>query len=331
MKSEDLESLIRRYVILGKKSPKGYEIVKCAYCNDYKVRGGFKFENGGVHYSCFNCSTSAGYSPTVTRHDISKKMLEVLVSFGIPEAEIRQSVAFNFFKPTEAQPDSKPVDKDRSPPSAAVELPPESTLISSLSSPWCEVGLEYLKLRKLEAISSRTYVSDHPKYEGRLIIPYKFRERIIYWQARSMDDQVSPRYKNPTISRDNIFYNMDEIYRYTDLPLFITEGALDAESIGETAIGIGGSVLSTFQHNELKKVSSRRKLVFVLDKNLNGRKLGQRVLEEGWSVTCFPDNITDSNDALKKMGKLWLVTHLTSTACSGFEGQLLLRMKCNGT
>lgn len=330
---EDLESLIRRYIILGKRSPKGYETVKCAKCNDYKVRGGFKFENGGVHYSCFNCSTSAGYDPSISRHSISKKFKEVLLAFGIPEGEIDRVVSLNFFKSNSSEKPDGFVEPKRTGlelPIKEVPLPKSSVLVSSGDSPWCEVAEEYLRGRGLKSSDFPFYVTEDVSYVGRLLIPYFFRERVIYWQGRSMDDDtISPRYKNPTVEKENIFFNMDEVYRYTNDPLFVCEGPLDSVSIGKNAVALLGSTLTDFKRNELRKAASRRRVVFVIDKNLNGYKLGQEVLEHGWDVTVFPDNVDDANDALQKYGKLWIAQHLASTAKSGFGGKLLLEMYCS--
>lgn len=326
---EDLESLIRRHIVLGKPSPKGYETVKCAKCNDYKVRGGFKFEAGNVVYSCFNCSTKAVYSQDGGK--ISKAMKEVLLAFGIPDAEIEKCVSLSFFREKKTDAPSEPVKKHLELPTTEAPLPARSVLITTDDSPWCEVAREYLKGRGISPTDLPFYVSDDEKWMCRVIIPYFFREKIVYWQARSMDELITPRYKNPSTEKENLFFNMDEVYRYTDEPLFVTEGPLDALSIGKNAVAMLGSTLSEFRERELKKAASRRRVIFVIDKNLNGYKLGQKVLkEEGlqWYVTCFPDNVDDSNEALQKFGRLWLVNHVTTTAAKGFAGRTLLEVRC---
>lgn len=325
--TEDLESVIKRYVILGKMSPKGFQTVKCAKCNDYKDRGGFKFEAGNVVYSCFNCSTKAVYSQD--SHKISKGMKEVLLAFGIPDGEIEKCVSLSFFKEKKTATSTEPVKKHLELPTTEAPLPAQSVLISTEDSPWCEVAREYLKGRGISPTDTPFYVSDNEKWMCRVIIPYIFREKIIYWQARSMDELVTPRYKNPSVEKENIFFNMDEIYRYTDEPLFVTEGPLDALSIGKNAVALLGSTLSEFRERELKKAASKRKVIFVIDKNSNGYKLGQRVLkQDGWFVAVLPDNVEDSNDALIKYGKLWTVSHLIESAKTGFAGKLLIEMAC---
>jgi hypothetical protein len=332
--TETLETLIRRYVFLGKRSRKGYEVVKCAKCNDYKERGGFKFEGETVHYQCFNCGLSTGYDPSLARHSISEKFKSVLLSFGIPEQDIDRTISFNFFrnKPEEDKTEKK--ERTVTIPTTEVPLPTGSVLVSSQSSPWCEIAENYLKSRSLSSKDFNFYVTDETSYVGRILIPYYFREKIVYWQGRSMDDElISPRYKNPSVDKDNIFFNMDELYRYTEDPLFVTEGPLDAISVGRNAIALTGSTLSEFRLTELRKVARRRRVIFVLDKNLNGKKLGLQILSESeehkFYVTCFPDNIDDSNDALQELGRLWMISHLTSTACKGFAGKVMIELNCS--
>lgn len=323
---EDLEHLIRRHVVLGKRSAKGYESVKCASCNDYKYRGGFKFEGGSVIYKCFNCGVKGVYDGG---EELSARMRDILLAFGVPRDEFEASVNAKFYQ-EKLSGLSTPIKKKTGMPIVEVPLPERSFVCTDIKSPWCDVGREYLHLRGLSYIADHMFVSEDPKYLGRIIIPCFFRDRIIYWQARAMDDSVGERYKNPLVSTDNVFFNMDELYRYTDEPLFVTEGFFDAASIGRLAVALAGSNLTEFKLDELKKAASRRKVIFVIDKDLNGFNLGMRVLAAGVSnfyVACFPDNIDDANTALQRLGKLWMLNHLGSTAVKGFEAELLLRFK----
>ena len=316
-------------MILGRPNSNGWHGVKCAKCNDYKVRGAFKFENDLTIYHCFNCGIKSMYDSSKAK--ISTTMREILLAFGIPDSEIEKCVSLSFFREKKTAAPSDPAKKHLELPTIEAPLPAKSVLISTDDSPWCEVAREYLKGRGLYPSDFPFYVSDDEKWTGRVIIPYIFRERIVYWQARSMDDSITPRYKNPTVEKENIFFNMDEVYRYTDDPLFVTEGPLDALSIGRNAVALLGSTLSEFRERELMRMASRRKIIFVIDKNLNGYKLGQKVLKRSdlqWYVTCFPDNIDDANEALINYGKLWLVNHVTTTAINGVAGKALLEVKC---
>ena len=324
----DLEQLIKLHVQLGKPSAQGYHGVKCAVCHDYKDRGGFKFEGGGVHYNCFNCSTSAGWEPG---RRINKKLLEVLTSFGVPEAEIRAATfqAALDHKDDEPKPQAEPELKFPN----EVALPPMTSKLSQSTSALAPAAKLYLSVvRGLNPDEFEYMISEEKKYEARLIIPCYFREKVIYWQARDMAEVSKAKYLNPLIPRDNIMFNMDELYRYTDEPLFVTEGPLDALSLGRNAVALLGSTLSKFKLRELLKVT-RRQVVFIIDKNLNGFKLGNHALEvgaeRGWKVVCLPDSVDDANNALQQgLGRLWLISYVVEHACNGFQGRLHLKMHC---
>jgi hypothetical protein len=332
--SPDLETLIRQYVIFGSQSAKGFWTVKCADCNDYQERGGFKFDiDGSVGYSCFNCGFKTKFVPSdpATRR-LPKKMYELLSKFGVHEDELKKFNASLYFNPREYE--AAPVGEKKALgfPVKEVPLPDPSFDIINDESPWCEVARAYLETRGLSLNSYTYFVSDREAYSGRLIIPYYFRGKMIYWQARSLDPSIEPRYKNPSVEKDNIFFNMDELYRYTDEPLFVVEGPTDSNSIGKTSVALLGSKLTEFKIRELRHVAQRRKVIFVIDKNKNGFDLGNLVLHLGedleWYVTMFPDNISDANDALLKLGRIWMMNYLGSNASKGFQGKLLLKMKC---
>lgn len=328
---QEFENLIRQYIPLGHKSSKGYEPTICAVCNDYKPRGGFKFDGDGIHYNCFNCGATHGFKAS-EGHSVSKNFKGLLTTFGIPFEMVERISTNDFFQRRGMiNPDTK--QKDIQVWSGPKEIdPPDGNLfdITTDDNEWCIVAREYLKqVRGLEPDSWLYFVSDSKRLEGRIIIPFMHKNNLIYWQARSMDDTVySPRYINPFVEKDKVIFNIDELYERTNTPLFVTEGPIDAISIGSNAISLSGSKISEWQLLEFRKASKYRKLIFVIDKNKNGLKLGLKWLSEGWYVTVLPDNIDDANDAKRKYGSIWLSNHLISTAVTGFAGELLLKMKC---
>lgn len=326
------QDLIQQHIILGRPNNSGWQALKCAHCNDYKERAAFKFENETIVYNCFNCATK--FVIQEGSKNLSSTAIKVLMEFGISEDSIKKETAKNFFNgatvtKTEFQ---KPV---QALPVTEVELPKNSIEVLKGDSDWCEVAREYIKSRGLSHNVFRFFVSESEAYLGRLIIPFMFRGKIIYWQARAMDDSIQPRYKNPTVDKKNVFFNMDEVYRYTDEPLFVTEGAIDSLSIGKTAVAILGSSLSDFQETALIKAAERRKVIFVIDtrdKLKNGYKLGQKVLKhenKNFFVACFPKTVNDANSALKTYGSLWVSKHLITSAVNGFAGKLLLEVSCS--
>ena len=202
---DDLEILIRQHVILGKASSKGYESIKCAVCNDYKDRGGFKFENGKVHYSCFNCGISASFDPSKHVVSVPEKMMNVFKSFNIPESDVLSVIKKNFFERGQSigmATALKTITEPKEEPKKHLTYPVEIGLPRgaykldiSNADPWPQVAIEYLKQRGISLSDHQFMMVNNGHYEGRLIIPYYFRGNVIYWQGRALDESIQPKYK----------------------------------------------------------------------------------------------------------------------------------------
>lgn len=332
----DLEALIRQHVKLGRPNGAGFEQCVCADCDDYKERGAFKFEGDVIGYNCFNCGLKLKFDNTEFKRP-SGRFIKMLEAFGIPEDVVKALVAKHLISsgslsntPAAAKEAAEKIEKWAPP--KEFPVPQDWVPITGDASPWCEVAREYLKVKRaLSPVDYTFFASDARGYEGRVIIPFYHNGRLIYWQARSVDDDVfAPRYINPKADKDKIIFNYDELIDGPSVePLFVNEGAIDSISIGKRAVALNGSTLSDWQYGELKKVARRgRKLIFVIDKNENGYNLGMRALKEGWFVTVLPDGVDDANKGRVRFGKLWLLNHLTSTAVSDLAGRLLLAAKC---
>jgi hypothetical protein len=318
----NIEQLIRQHVVFSRKAATGFEQLKCAPCNDYKVRAGFHFENGKIRYHCFNCSLDTTYNESFK--DMPEKFRHVLNSFNMDDESINNVLAKKFFNPTKLihQPKVKSAFALPGP----IHLPAESYKLSDApdDDPWKQVATEYIASRGLSIDSYPWYLSAVKRYRSTFIIPYFRQGQIIYWQARQMDDFAEgSRYDNPAISRTNILFNFDELFRYTDEPLFVTEGALDAISIGKNCICLAGSTLNEFKVEMLNRVKNRE-IIFVIDKDKNGQSLGRSVVTHGWTITFFDGELKDANDALVKMGKLWMLNHLMENRKTNFGAAVWL-------
>ena len=95
MLDSKLENVIRHYVHLPPHpNTKGWYAVLCKVCNDHGRKGNraaFRFDHSSVGYHCFNCGIAAGYDPLKDER-MSDKMVKVLESFGVPDAEWKQVV-----------------------------------------------------------------------------------------------------------------------------------------------------------------------------------------------------------------------------------------------
>lgn len=146
-----------------------------------------------------------------------------------------------------------------------------------------------------------------------------------------MDASLEPRYYNPPVGdKERIMFNYDELSSGSG-NLYVTEGAIDALSIGP-ATALSDSHVSEWKFAELRKAAERgRKIIFVIDKNKVGYDLGQAALKEGWSVVVMPDGVDDANRCRIRFGRLWLLNYLATTHAAGVAGEVMLRMKCDRT
>ena len=104
----ELESLIKKYIILPLSSNSGWHSVIGQCCADYKPRGAFKFDNGSVYYNCFNCNVKIIYKGGFK---LSNKFKKLLISFGVPESEIDRCVNLSFFNEKKTVTSVDPIKK----------------------------------------------------------------------------------------------------------------------------------------------------------------------------------------------------------------------------
>jgi DNA primase len=133
---------------------------------------------------------------------------------------------------------------------------------------------------------------------------------LIYWQSRSITSDVKPRYKNCYAPKDAVIYGYDKLFSYSTAPLFVTEGVFDAEGID--GICILGSSLNAAKIEILHK--TKRRIIFVVDRDSNGGDLGNEVIKQGWELTFVDPNVEDVNDSIVKYGKIYTTYCLMKNA-----------------
>lgn len=325
IKQQRLQELIEEKVYF--RPHNGWLVGKCGLCNDYKDRAGFRFEDGQVIYNCWNCSTGSTYTEFSGR--ISKKMRQILHAYGIEDSEISQVVNSTFFVKKEEEPKTlslKTLTKvnTNTPP---VKLPPNSFKLGSTEEQ-LEYQLklfEYCERRKIDLEKYQIWFSMESRYKDRIIIPYYRNGQLIYWQARSINPLEKKRYDNCIASRDAVMFNMDQLHRYIPLPLFVSEGPFDAMMFD--GLATLGSKLTEAKIELLAQ--TKRRLIFVIDKDKNGRALAESILQTGWDITFAPDGADDINTSIQRYGKSWTAQQLMlNIPKSQDAAKLAIEMNC---
>lgn len=298
---------------------------KCPLCNDYKVRAGFKFDGEQVRYNCWNCSTSPSYTEFSGR--MSKKFRNVLHAFNIDDDEINTVVNTPlFFKKKESDKITLTKLTKVNTTTPPVKLPPKSF---QLGHPefidYQEKLVGYLLERNIDLNKYGFFFSLEPRFHDRIIIPYYRSGQLIYWQARHIDNSVKLRYDNAPISREAVMFNMDQLMAYSDKPLFICEGVFDAMIVD--GIALLGSRLNEAKVDLLSK--SNRRIIFVIDKDSNGRHLAEDVINRGWEIAFAPNGAEDLNESARRFGLCYTTRELVkSIPADASRAKMAINIHC---
>jgi len=144
---------------------------------------------------------------------------------------------------------------------------------------------KYLALRGISDLEIKRYNIGYctsGEYSGRIIIPsYDENNKLNFFTARSYEDSYY-KYKNPTASRDVIFFENTINWDY---PIVLVEGPFDAMAVKRNAIPILGQSVSK---SLLKKiVSNKVKQIYIaLDKDAMKQALSycEKFLDMGKKV-----------------------------------------------
>jgi hypothetical protein len=307
IKLQKLEDLIHEKIPLGVADSRGFFSLKCQVCNDYKVRAGFKFDLGNIGYNCWNCSTTGKYEEFSGR--ISKNFRKILNAYGIDDSEISAVVNTTFFVKKEKEDTKITLAKltKVNTTTPTIKLPLKSF---PLGHPefvdYQQKLVTYLIDRKVDLDKYKFFFSLEPRFLNRIIIPFYRGANIIYWQARHIDNVEKKRYDNAPVGRDAVMYNFDQLNSYATAPLFITEGVFDAMMVN--GVAILGSKLNDAKTELLAKTG--RRLVFVIDKDKNGKHLAEDVLSKGWEIAFAPDGSEDLNQSVCSFGLSYTIYEL---------------------
>lgn len=141
------------------------------------------------------------------------------------------------------------------------------------------------------------------KYFGYLIIPFHEKGQLTYFNARRFIGN-GPRYNNPDTSdsglgKSFIIYNKDALEMYKTV--FICEGAINAQTMGERGIASGGKSISRYQINEIIKSPVERLIIlFDPDAKHNAIDLALKLVQYKKVKVVFLPEGKDVNDLGRK-------------------------------
>ncbi len=330
-----IENLIRDRVHFTRVAHTGFHHCVCEVCHDHTDRGGFKFDGGEVGYNCFNCGAAGKY--TENSGQMSKNFRKILNAFSIQNEDIDKILGKAFFDKANTESGTISLadvthkkEKKNYLITPEVELPKGCMQLGSTDKA-LEVQeriATYLMGRKIDIENYPFYFSLDAKLLNFVIIPFYRNGKIIYWQGRNYSNPSSKkgRYENCTESKENVIFNFDELFRGGDAPLFVTEGVFDALPLN--GLALLGSKINEAKLEIFKK--SKRDLIFVIDKDKNGRFVAEKAIENGWKITFAPQFTDDVNKSIITYGKCWTIFELFKQIPKDvFEAKMLVELYCS--
>lgn len=163
------------------------------------------------------------------------------------------------------------------------------------------------------------------KYFGYIIIPFREKGQLSYFNARLFMGN-GPKYNNPDvdstgIGKSFIIYNIDalDIYR----TVYICEGAINAETMGDNAIATGGKNISRYQINRMIK-SGVERFILLLDPDAKDKaiKLGLQLAPfKKVKVVFLPDG-----EDVNSLGRKKTMEIIRNTPVSSYNDLLSMSM-----
>jgi len=281
MINQSLVSLANSVLGTGKATARGNYAYHCPLCHHSKPKLEINMtENtkGENAWHCWVCDKKG------------KKLYQLFKAVDVsPEIMNELKAIVKYVGPeTEVQVETK------------LALPKEFTLLDNISKTDItgRHALAYLKSRGITEDDILKYgigYCEKGRYANMVIIPsYDAKGNLNYFTGRSFEKEPSVKYRNPTVSRDIIPF---EMFINWDLPLILCEGPFDAIAIKRNVIPLLGK---NIQSNLMKKIvmSSVEKIYIALDRDAQKQALNfcEQLMKEGKEVYLVDMKDKDPSD-----------------------------------
>ena len=269
MINQSLVALTNSVLGFGKQTARGNYAYHCPLCKHHKPKLEVNMsENskGENPWHCWVCDKKG------------KKLYQLFKAVEVPPetmAELKAIVKY-VGPETDVQVETK------------VTLPKEFKLLTNIqkSNIMGRHALAYIKSRGITEEDILKYgigYCETGRYANMVIIPsFDERGNINYFTGRSFEKEPSVKYRNPSVSRDIIPF---ELFINWELPLILCEGPFDAISIKRNVIPLLGKNIQT---KLMKKIvmSSVEKIYIALDKDAQKQALDfcEKLMQEGKEV-----------------------------------------------
>ena len=289
--------------------------------HDTRSRGGvMPGDDGAVTYHCFNCGFKSGFYPG---RSLSYKFRKLMSWIGMDENTI-QRLSMDALRLR----DITPAEQHTPVPEVEVTfkarpLPDESCSFSEWATYATLQKEEWMFPKEFTNACDYIYERSHDlmgKYEfrwtpetsynlnKRVIVPFYWKGKCIGYTARAWDDTVKPKYHSSYEA--NYVFNTNNQLADSKF-VIVTEGPFDAMAVD--GISVLSNEISTVQADIIDSLN--REVIVLPDWDEPGKRMIDAAIEYGWSV-AFPvwrDEFKDASEAVKKLGKLFVMQSILSS------------------
>jgi len=278
---------------------------------DTRGRGGIKTNAGQISFHCFNCGFKASFVPG--RH-LTFKFRKLLAWLGADDLTVRKLV-INAVRLRELVAPEEIKEPEQEIAYEARSLPDQARNVVELANFYSIgdynnvpaellAGIEYVHRRSIDINRYNFYWTPEEAYNlhRRIIIPFYYQGRTVGYTARAIADGIKPKYWSSHPA--DFVFNLDQ-QKPDSKFVIVCEGPFDAMSID--GVAVSGSEISDTQIEQIDRL--QREVIVVPDRDQAGRKLVDRAIEAGWTVS-FPvwqETCKDINEAVVKYGKLFVL------------------------
>ncbi len=284
---------------------------------DTRGRGGVKTNNGQISYHCFNCGYTTSFIPG--RH-LSFRFRKLLSWLGADDLLVRRLVIEAVRLKDLVAPEELAKEPIEEITYEARTLPEQARNVVELAN-FYSIGdynnvpaellaaIEYVHRRNINLSKYKFYWTPEEAYNlhRRIIIPYYYHNEIVGYTSRAIVDGIKPKYWSSHPA--DFVFNLD-MQKPDSKFVIVCEGPFDAMSID--GVSVSGAEISDTQVEQIDRL--QREVIVVPDTDRAGRKLVDRAIEAGWTVS-FPiwqNDCKDINDAVIKYGKLFVLKTVLS-------------------
>ena len=169
------------------------------------------------------------------------------------------------------------------------------------------------------------------KYKNRFIIPVYENGIMVYFQGRSMNDYIEPKYLNPVVQKESIILNKE--YFDPEKYIIITEGLIDAFMVenNQGTTCLGASISDDFLE---KILCFSRKIIIALDNpsyDKSGCENYIKIIEESKYAKTLKyffmprENIKDLNELKVSNKQLNIYDYIVNNSLKHFKASITIK------